>query len=200
MILHGGDRTRSCARARSGRRSTSEMPTCRISAAIRGTRRSAPGSPRAASRDRRGAGSRGRCVFVRRLRRLCSISALSTSGRPRPAPPLPPLVATMPPSGTAPSAAPIVSLALPACVRMGCSRSFARRPRPRPLINSTFCGVFVSRFVPRPIRTTSRSPIFIANQCDWLRYRGNSVDRHECRHDRSTARGPNLERLNGGQR
>src|SRR5947209_8827444 len=98
-------------------------------------------------------------LSVRSRRRLSSISARRTSGRPRPAPAYPPLVATTQPSGKGDRAAPIVSSLCPPVYR--CAVSIIWIPlETAALTNSTCAGVCVSRLVPRPIRATSMSPNF----------------------------------------
>src|SRR5919106_825816 len=93
-------------------------------------------------------------LSVRSVRRLCSISARSTSGR---APFHPPLVATTQSSGTGESAAPIVSSLCPPVYVWAVSIRFT--PAATACFTNVTCsGVFVSRFVPSPIPVTSVSP------------------------------------------
>src|SRR5438477_1633507 len=93
-------------------------------------------------------------------RRLSSISERKTSGRPRPGPPIPPFVATMQFVGVGESAAPIVSSLCPPVYE--CAVSIICTPAATAaLIKATLSGVFVSWFVPSPIRAASMSPTFI---------------------------------------
>src|SRR6266567_1313090 len=91
--------------------------------------------------------------------RLCSSSARRTSGRPRPGPPNPPLVATMQPSGNGERASAIVSSLCPPVYKWAVS-IICTPAATAALTNATLSRVFVSRFVPKPIRATSMSPSF----------------------------------------
>src|SRR5215218_1854111 len=87
-------------------------------------------------------------------RRLSSISARSTFGR---APVHPPFVATMQSSGIGERAAPMVSSLSPPTYVWAVSMTLT--PAATASLTNAMCsGVFVSRFVPSPIRTTSVSP------------------------------------------
>ena len=93
-------------------------------------------------------------LSARSRRRLSSISVRTTSGRPLAHPPF---VATMHPSGIGERALPIVSsLSPPVYV---CAVSMWRNPAATASTKSaTPVGVFLSRFVPSPIRFTSTLP------------------------------------------
>src|SRR5438445_1587612 len=90
--------------------------------------------------------------------RLSSTSPRSTSGRPCPGWNAP-LVATTTPSGKGARAAPIVSSLSPPVYRWAVSMKSIPAATAS-LTNASCSGVFVSRFVPSPIRATSVSPSF----------------------------------------
>src|SRR5947209_13291917 len=94
---------------------------------------------------------------VRSLRRLSSISARSTSGLPRPAPPNPPFVAITTPSGGGERATPIVSSLWPPVYRWAVS-IICTPAATAALMRATFSRVWVRRLVPRPMRRSMRMP------------------------------------------